>query len=879
MNQAEVPDGLPEWLKSWVRRWLQRRGHHQAVDDLDEAYACRKAKSGVWEARWGYVQDAWSICRRPRLGAYYAEEEHIYTQAPRSAMLKSYITTTLRHLLRQRGYTAINVLGLSMGLACCFLMLLFVQHELRYDAFHENSERIYRVVSERNNNGVIQKNAFLASAYAHDLPEFFPEIEQVVRFRVNGTPVLRANDRVLRAASFAFADTNVFDVFDFELLRGNPETALTDPSAVLLTAQAARDLFGAADPIGQVITYNNTLELVVTGILADVPSYSHLQFDYLATMEVMPRFWSADILDTYQTWLFYTYTLLQENTQAAQVAERMDAFLDTYQGEGASVQQDLLLQPLADVHFSTDVRNDVASNRDLQTLYIFGAIAFLVLLIAVVNFMNLATARASERAREVGLRKVLGADKRQLVTQFMGESVALSGLAMLGAMVWVVLVWPSFLGMIGEDIVLHKLLQPGWIVAFVVLGIGVGIVAGSYPALYLAAFQPTRVLKGEITRGRRGMWLRHTLTGVQFALSVFLIVGTLTVYQQLRFMLDQDLGFAGEQVVYLNTNAAIEGQIEGFKAALLQHNRISHVTLGGGTKPGNSSFVRTYHVPTPTGEVSWQAPTMLVDPDFVSTLGLEILEGRNFDWDRPTDRTQAYLINEAAARQLGWENPVGQSFQVWDAGPGQVIGVVKDFHFKSLHQAIEPVVLQMVPEGWSYWYVTARVAPDGLSETLAHIEQAWKQRAPDWPFEYAFLDQDFAALYAADQRTLQMMGYMAALAIVVTCLGLFALAAFSTRQRVKEIGVRKVLGASVPGLVLLLSKDVLLLVGVAFVASSPFTYAVLAQWLQNFAYRTPLGVGVFLWAGLLVVGLALATVSFQAIRAATANPIQALRHD
>lgn len=869
----------PRWITWVLKQRAQRQRDDQIVEDLDEVYARRYGQEGQWGAQWRYFLDAWSIWRRPRLGAYYEQHDFTYQQARGPLMYKNYLTTTLRQLVRHKGYTAINVLGLSLGLACCFLMLLFVQHELQFDAFHAKGDRIYRAVSERNNNGVVQRNAFLASAFANDLPTYFSEIEDVVRFRVDGAPILRYNDQMVRASGFAFADPNMFEVFDFELVRGNWETALEDPSAVLLTSKAAFNLFGDTDPIGQHITYNNTLELVVTGILAEVPSHSHLQFDYLATTAVMPRFWSENILETYQTWLFYTYVLLQENTAVAHVADRMDAFLDTYQGEGTGADQDLLLQPLADVHFTTDTQNDVTTNRDIRTLYIFAAIAFLVLLIAIVNFMNLATARASERAREVGLRKVLGAQKRQVITQFMGESVALSSLAMVIAGAWIVLVWPGFVEIVGQEMRLMEMMQPVLIAFLACLAWGVGIVAGSYPALYLAAFQPARVLKGEVTRGQRGAVLRNTLTGLQFVLSLFLIVGTTTVYHQLRFMLDRDLGFQGEQVIYLNTNADIESQIEGFKGALLQHNRISHVTLGGGNKPGSGNFARTYRVPTETGEIAWQANTMMIDPDFFETLDMEVVAGRNFDIDRPTDQTQAYLINETAVRQLGWEEPLGQTFRVWDAGPGEVVGVVKDFHFKSLHQAIEPMVFHMLPEGWGYWYITARLAPDDMTETLAHIEREWQQRAPDWPFEYTFLDQDFAQLYAADQRTLKLVGYIAALAILVTCLGLLGLAAFSIQRRVKEIGVRKVLGASVPELVLMLSKDIIVLVGVAFLIASPLTYWILNQWLQAFAYRMTLGFGLFISAGVLILGLALATVSYQAIRAAIANPIQALRHE
>ncbi len=794
-------------------------------------------------------------------------------------MFTNYVKIALRNLRKYKGYAAINITGLAIGLACCFVIVLFVQHELGFDRFHEQGDRIYRLIRNTNNNGQAMRSATTESAYAIHLKEAFPEIAETVRIWMGDTVVLEHDAQRITAEGFAFADASVFDVFTFPLAQGNPETALQDPASVVLTEHAAQALFGSKDPMGQTFIYNNEIELTVTGILQALPDNSHLHFAYLASTEIMRTIWRDNILDNYDTWIFYTYALLQPGVDPAPLAAKLPAFLDRQQGPETSTTLTLELQPLADIHFETDTRRDVATNTERRYLYIFSAIAVFILLIACVNFMNLATARATQRAREIGLRKVLGAFRWQLIGQFMGESVVLS-IAAIGLAIGLAgLALPVFGQLIGRTVSISSLADLPILGLLVGLGLLTGLAAGSYPALYLSSFEPIRALKGHAGGHKSGVLLRKSLIVIQFSIALFLLVGTLTVYNQLAFMQRKNLGFATDQVLYLNMNEALNEHFDAFKQALVANPNVRGVSRGGGNMPGYTGFIRTYQVPGETGTVEWQVQTMLVDPDFLPLLDLELVEGRNFSWDVPTDVNSAYVLNEAAARQLGWEAPLEGAFQTWDREPGQVIGIVKDFHFKSLHQKIRPLVLHMLPPGWTAWQLAVRLRPENLPETLHFLETQWQAFSPAWPFRYRFLDDAFGQLYASDQRLMQLFSYFAGLAFFVTCLGLYGLVAFTTEQRTREIGVRKVLGASVPGIVLLLTRDFARLVLLACILACPVAYLVMDRWLQDFAYRIEISWPIFLIAGLAALGIALLTVSYQSIKAALADPVESLRYE
>ncbi len=797
-------------------------------------------------------------------------------------MFKNYLKIALRNLLKHSGYTAINITGLALGLACCFFIILFVRHELSYDDFHLKAPRIYRLLhAAKEDPGA--RSAISASAYAPHLLQEFPEVEQAVRFFTNAGPAnLKSASEVRTVNGLVFADASVLEVFDFRLLRGNPATALTAPNTVLLTAAQAQAWFGNEDPLGKTLFYlrgNQKLALHITGILENLPSHSHLQFDHVVSFSTIKAFMGENALEEYTNFNYYTYVLLRPGVAPQQLASRFSDFLRKYRGEETANNTLLTLQPVRDIHLTTNVKWDIGTNSDKKYLYIFSAVAFLILLIASINFVNLATARATLRAKEVGVRKAAGAARRQVMLQMFGESLLASVFAMILAVSLLQIFAPVLSNLLEREIELHVFGDLALLLLLIGLGLLAGILAGIYPAMVLSSFEPITVLKRLATQGVKGARLRKALIMAQFGISVFLLIAMATVYNQLQYMKTRDLGFDKEQVVFVGLSGAVKEHFAAFRSQLLAYASIKQVALG--TIPGRVGTSRDYKWPGQEkgseGKESRSFFTMFADAHSLEALGLELVQGRNFSENLATDVTHAYILNETAAQELGWGDPVGKQFHVWDEEAGQVIGVVKDFHFRSLHQKIEPLVLDVKPE-WS-WTAAIRLAPGELRATLSFIETQWRQFEPELPCNVLFLDVDFERLYRAEERLGRLFSSFTALAIFVACLGLLGLAAFTAEQRTKEIGIRKVLGASVRDILLLLSREFARLVAWAFAAAVPVAYWVMNAWLQNFAYHMNQGFITFLLCGVLVLALALLTVSSQALRAALANPAEALRYE
>ncbi|NIR50337.1 FtsX-like permease family protein [candidate division KSB1 bacterium] len=793
-------------------------------------------------------------------------------------MWRNYLKIAIRNLAKYKGYSLINICGLAIGLACCFLIVLYVQHELSYDEFHEHAPRIYRLlhVSVQDPSA---RSALSASAYAPHLVNEFPEIEHAVRFFTTiNRASLKHGAEARTVGGFVFADGSVFDVFSFRLLRGHPETALSAPNSMVLTEEAAKSWFGDEDAIGKTITYlrgDTEQNLQVTGILEKVPAHSHLQFDYLVSFSSIKPFMGEDALEEYTNFNYYTYVLLPEGVSPQELAPRFADFLRKYRGDNTAESVTLALQPLTDIHLTTDIRWDVGSNNDTRYLYIFSVVALFILLIASINFVNLSTARAALRAKEVGVRKVVGAHRHQLILQLFGESIFACVIAMLLALGLLQLSAPVVGNMIGQEFNVDLFGNLTLLLMLAGIGLLSGIVAGVYPALVLSAFNPSAVLKESMTRGAKGAKLRKGLIIAQFSISVVLLVAMVTVYNQLQYMKNRNLGFDKERVLMVSLSGPVKEHFETFRSKLVEHINIQKVALG--TVPGRVGTSRGYKWPGDKEEESTGFYTMFVDPYSVEALGLQIVQGRDFSEKIPTDVTNAYILNEAAVRELEWDNSVGKPFRVWDEEMGQVIGVVKDFHFKSLHHKIEPLVLDIKPE-WS-WTAVIRTAPGNIGSTLDIIKKQWQEFEAELPFNYRFLDADFERLYRSEERLGRLFSGFTFLAIFVACLGLFGLAAFMAEQRTKEIGIRKVLGASVRDILLLLSKEFTQLVLVAFMVAIPFAYYAMKSWLQNFAYRVTLDATPFVLCGLLVLVIALLTVSSQAFKAALSNPAKSLRYE
>ena len=812
-------------------------------------------------------------------------------------MFKNYLKIALRNLRKHKAYSFINIAGLAIGIGCCALIMLYVQDELSFDRFHKNADRIYRVALSAAVSGTPINAATSSAPMAAALLAEYPEVRGTTRFWDIGRVLIGHENNRFYEDGFLFADSSVFQVFTFPLLSGDPQTALVQPNSVVLTEKMAHKYFGNENPLGQFLRYDNRVDYKITGVLKDIPRQSHLQFDFLASLVTQPRSQSP-------VWIsnsYYTYVLLQENYAPQQLEAKFPALVKKYvapqiqQAIGKSFEEaiaagakyDFYLQPLPSIYLHSTAQNDLAVTSDIKYVYILTAIAVFILLIAAINFMNLATARSSNRAKEVGLRKVLGSERRQLIKQFLGESILLSLLALLIAIFLIEMLLPVFNNLAGKALSLRFSGNLVFISGLVGIALMIGAVAGIYPAFVLSAFQPAAVLKGSLSRlgGTKSPWLRSTLVVLQFTISIVLLVGTGVAFQQLQYMKNKRLGFAKEQVVVLPIETrAGQQKYESFRQELLRNPNV--VAVGATSSvPGRVDNDTVYRPEGVSNEVIYSLKVMRVSEDFLPALQIDMVAGRGFSREFVSDTSDAFVINEAAAHYMGMtpEAAVGKRLTEVAAGANNeddqrtIIGVVKDFHYESMHQEIKPLAMSISPS--DYQYITVRVRPENIAATLATLQEKWQAFEPGYPPRYFFLDADFGRLFAAEARQSQIFGHFTVLAIGIACLGLFGLASFIAEQRTKEIGVRKVLGASVQQIIVLLSKDFTKLVVIAFLLAAPVAYFVMNKWLQDFAYRTPLNPTVFVLAGVLALMIAWLTVSYQAIKAALLNPVEALRYE
>lgn len=792
-------------------------------------------------------------------------------------MLKSYLTITLRALRRQKGYAFINIVGLAIGIACCLLIGLYLRDELSFDRFHDHADRIYRVVAERGSGDATQRSATTSYPIAPHLRADFPEIVAATRVRRTFQPIVRVGEQRAREERFFAVDSTFFDVFSFPLRRGDPRTVLDAPDAVVLTAETAQRYFGDGDPVGRTLVYEAggpPVAFTVTGVLENVPPNSHLQVDFLGRIDHLGGpfgRWQVFVQN-------YSYVLLAPHTDPTRLEAKLPDFVDRYVRAdlGAGDVFNLFLQPLPDIHLHSTYTSEVGPSGRIAYVYLFAVIALLVLLIACANFINLTTARSMRRAREIGVRKAMGAQRRQLVAQFLGESLLLSGMALLVALALVGSLLPIFNAYTGRALDLD-LGDGGLLLALVGVTLFVGLVGGAYPAFSLAAFRPVAVLKGTPVTGRRGAGIRSGLVVFQFVVFIALLVSTGVVFDQMQYVRSKNLGFDSDQVVVLPLGGQTRAEVEALTRAFEAH---PSVVRAAASQVVPSMDLWTYSLRRPSQTEDITTGFYEVDPAFLETYGLRLRAGRGFEAGRASDSTSAFIVNQEAARRLGYTSPeaiLGEPLVFGDGSrTGTVVGVVEDFNAESLHHPIEPIVFFIDAD---FNYLSARLRPGDLDGTLAFLERRLAALAPGLPFEYFFVDERFEALHRADARLGQIFGLFAGLAVLIACLGLVGLAAYMAERRTKEVGVRKVLGASVGSVVVLLSKDFARLVLIAFVVAAPVAYVAMGRWLEGFAYRIDLEPGIFLFAGATTLAIALATVSTHALRAATADPVRTLRYE
>ena len=817
-------------------------------------------------------------------------------------MLRNYLKIALRNLRKSKLFSSINVFGLSVGMTCCMLLLLYINNELSFDNHHEFAEDIYLLRSEIQYNGEKIDNPTASSPYARAMKAEYPEVEQVTRLWQNSMEsqaLLRVEESGKTLKAFNEkpgyqVDSTFFDVFTYQFLEGSPKNALDDVYSVVLSEDLAQKLFGAESAlhktirIGGVTGYNENYQ--VTGVYRDESTRSHIDAPYFLSINAgwVGGFLREQKQDFGGNNQFYTYLRLQPGTDAGKFERKLSSFIEKYAQKDfdlMGIDKKLALLPLTDIHLTEQIDTIVTPTSSVTYLYVLGAIALFTLLLACINFMNLATARSVKRAAEVGMRKVMGAQRGGLIGQFLGESMVLTLLALLVALVLVVMFLPAFNQLSGKALEFSDLLQPKIIAAFVGLALFTGLLAGSYPAFYLSMFNPLDVIKGKYVNSASATLLRRGLVVFQFVISIGLVVATVVIQRQMKFIREQPLGFMQDQqiVIPLRNDKSRDAYV-ALRNELLQSGQISDAS-GTDYYPGipNNNDMGIYRPDQSVNEIRL-AKRNFVSPDYMETMGFEIVAGRMFSAKFPGDTANRVIVNEATLRKLSisLEKAIGQKLNSdWqgETRSFEIVGIVRDFHFADLHQVIEPYVFFLDSHTNWFNYLIVHGNTTEVGKVLPFIESKWKTLVPDEPFAYSLLKEDFQKNYAADARTARIVNVFTIISILISCLGLFGLTAFEAQQRVKEIGVRKVLGASVASIVALLSKDFVKLVVAAIVIATPLTWYLMNEWLQDFAYKIDIEWWVFALAGGLAVGIALLTVSFQSVKAALMNPVESLRSE
>jgi putative ABC transport system permease protein len=798
-------------------------------------------------------------------------------------MIRNYFTIALRNIRQNPLYSFINIFSLAIGLAACMVIYLFIADEKSFDSFHAKRDNIYRVDEVQSFPGTnVQKVALTMPGMALSFKADFPEVENVTRFANRQKQLLIRNETRLLIPNVALVDSTFFDIFDFPVLQGDKSTALDEPYTMMLTESAAKRFFKTSDEaMGQLFKYHDK-EYKVTGILKDVPEQSHLKFDILVSMTTAVAE-NKDYNDRWGGNSLNTYVLLNPNTDIAALEGKFPAFMIRHMPNSPDVNNfyKIFLQKLQDVHLaSTDIEHDYNNYRKFNGKYLdlFYMIGAFILLIAAVNFMNLTTARASHRWKEIGVRKTVGAKKVQLFGQFIFESVIMAVLALVLAVLFDMGFLPLLDTMIGRQLsVLNFLSQYNYVILVIAGTIGLGLLSGIYPSFYLTSFSMSKALKGGKTEGKS--IFRSSLVVVQFGLALAMIVSTLVVVQQLSYMRSADIGFDKDQMLLVDMGGEANEQFETIKQELSGSSYVLGVTASG-QRLGNNFHQWGFKIKYDS--IRNITPSNVnVDYDYLKVYGIDVVEGRGFDKGNTNDNGKSFIINETFAKELGIKEvvgtPAGHSWYHNDS-LGSIIGVVKDFNFNSLHYKVNTLEMVVHPE-WGYDELSIKLDKAHVQEGIAFVKSTWEKHVPSFPFDYAFLDEHFEVLYRSDEQMGTVVTIMAGLAILISCMGLFGLAAITTEKKTKEIGIRKALGASEAQITVLLSRNFAMLIVVSFVIVSPLTWILLSKWLESFAYRIGVNPLMFIFGGLIALVIAMATISFHTIRSARANPVKALRYE
>lgn len=809
-------------------------------------------------------------------------------------MIRNYIKIAWRNITRHKFISAINISGLAIGLTCCLLILAYIINELSYDKFNINADRTYRVTRifyDPNGTPNLHLSA-VAPPFGPLLKTAFPDIEKMTRVLSDGTAIMKYKEKIFNEKDTYFADENFPQIFSLDIIKGDRVNGLANPYTLMMTPEVAKKYFGDEDPINKSVIIDNTKHaFLVTGIFNPFPANAHMHPQMLmsfSTLRDTAIYGEKQLETNFGNNAFYTYLLFPENYNIKPIERQLPSFLDNYvhfpgapQTFKTSKATSLTLQKLTDIHLRSHLDDEIENNGDIKRVYIFSIIALFILVIASINYMNLSSARSVIRAKEIGVRKVVGAQRSEIISQFLGESVLVTWIALLIAILLTALLLPNINKIAGLGLSINSLLHWQVIVSLLLLPFIVGIVSGIYPALFMSSFKPVTVLKGVLKIGSGSVSFRKALVVTQFGISIFLIVATAVVFKQLRYMQQASLGFNKDYIVDLGYDSALNPRYDAFRNDLLRNPAIKEVGRSSRIPSGRllddhgASFLMGSKMQPSKIDIKY----LCTDYGFIPAYGMKLAAGRNFSKEFATD-TANYIINETAVKALGWGTPdkaIGRDM-AYGGTKGKIIGVVKDFHFESLHQNIIPIVFYMPAQNY-YHHISIKVSGNNLSSALATIQSTWRNYLPNDPYEYTFIDDKFQKLYTAEQQQESFVTIFSCIAIFIACLGLFGLSSFTISQRIKEIGVRKVLGASVPQIVAELSKDFLKLVLIASVFALAGAWFAMNKWLQDFAYRVNIGWAIFILAPLAALIIAFATISFQSVKAALMNPVKSLRSE
>lgn len=859
-------DSLPSRFSLWLIKRVFADKTESKLGDFLEIYAASLEERGRIKTRlwfWRYL-----IRTIPK----YLKD----SLAINMTMLGNNLKITLRNLAAHKGSSLIKISGLVVGLASFILISLFVRYEFSFDRYHARSDRIYRVIQHQPEKNYINSDYFCATqgSLGPALMERFPEVESAVRLESFPHVLIFNDDKSFTEDNFFYADPQIFDVFDIPLLRGASRAALGRPHSVLISNRIAKKYFGNSNPVGEVLRHQNARDLLIAGVFEDMPSNSHFRMDFLASFKLYQEIQPFDAGKWTPGWYCKTYCLLKPGADPAALEQKLAA-LSAEVFKLNNIESRLVLQPLHRIHLFSNINLEFTANGSIRHVYLFSFVAFLILLIACINYMNLGTARSLRRGKEVGIRKVVGAHKSQLVAQFLGESIMITLVAFGLSLFLVRMILPAFNTFMERDIPFRFLGGMEFLIFLPALILLTGLASGSYPAFLLSSFKPITILRGSHILNPKGSFLRHTLVVFQFAVSITLFISTLVVRDQLKFISRKDVGFSKDQILVFNVRGReLRDNLPALKMELLNHPNILQAAVSNQLPNNITSFNRFEH-PKHADAPLLTLYTSHVDPDFVELYDIEIVQGRNFSREFSSDERGAILINQAAARALEWESPVGQRLRHRSDRSPVVVGVLKDFNFHSLHNEIAPLCLYQTSTGYR---LSLKIRGENIPETLSFIRSRMKPLT-SYPVEHRFFDEVFARAYRAEQRMADLFTICALLAVFIACLGLIGLVTFTAEQRTREIGIRKVLGASVSSIFQLLTMQFLKWVLLANLISWPIAYITMHRWLRNFAFRTDLGVGPFAVSALFALGLALLTLSGKSIRAATADPIESLRYE